>query len=57
MPVQVLSIVAMLSVKNPFMRPKEAARLADEAKVGASPVFRLVATFVFTIFVDDFLVD
>lgn len=29
---EVLTIVAMLSVKNPFMRPKEAARLADEAK-------------------------
>jgi len=29
---EVLSIVAMLSVKNPFMRPKEAARAADDAK-------------------------
>lgn len=30
--VQVLSIVAMLSVPNVFMRPKDASRQADEAK-------------------------
>ncbi len=29
---EVLSIVALLSVKQPFMRPKDAARAADEAK-------------------------
>merc|ERR1712032_786070 len=29
---EVLSIVAMLSVKTPFMRPREAAKLADKAK-------------------------
>jgi len=29
---EILSITAMLSVPNPFMRPKEAQRQADEAK-------------------------
>ena len=29
---QMLSIVALLSVPNVFMRPKEAAKAADEAK-------------------------
>jgi HrpA-like RNA helicase len=38
---EVLSIVAMLSVPNVFMRPKNAAREADEAKlkVGANKLF------------------
>ena len=30
---EILSIVAMLSVPNVFMRPKNAAREADEAKL------------------------
>ena len=29
---EILSIVAMLSTPNPFMRPREAAKAADEAK-------------------------
>ena len=29
---QVLSVVSMLNTPNPFMRPREAAKAADEAK-------------------------
>ena len=31
---EILSIAAMLSVPNVFMRPREAAKAADEAKTG-----------------------
>ena len=46
---EILSIAAMLSVPNVFMRPREAAKAADEAKLrfahidGAAPAFDVPA--------------